>query len=127
MIKRIATLAAAILVATAAWAQATITFAETRRDMGIIKEADGKVTVEYPFTNTGDQPLSIATAYGTCDCAKIKYPTKPVAPGASGKITITYNPKHRKGEVLATITVVSNDPASKRTKLLLKGTVLPQK
>lgn len=123
---RLLTLVAACIAAVAAWAQAEITFDDMRRDMGVIKAADGKVTVEYTFTNTGSAPLAIVTAFGSCDCAKIKFPSKPIEPGKTGAITVVYNPKNKSGEVMATITVVSNDPKRKRSKLLLKGVVVPK-
>ena len=128
MIRRILIMAAFALAALVAFAEGPgIEFKDTKHDMGIIKAADGKVTHKYEFTNPGTAPLVIKTAFGSCDCAKIKYPTKPIAPGSEGTISVTYDPRSKSGEVSATITVITNVKEAPRHKLLLIGAVVPKK
>jgi hypothetical protein len=69
-----------------------IEFTETTYDFGTIKEENGAVTHVFEFKNTGDEKLVIISAIASCGCTTPKYPTEPIAPGATGKIKVTYNP-----------------------------------
>lgn len=77
------------------------------------------------FKNTGDAPLIISNVKSSCGCTVPSYEKKPIAPGASGKITVKYD-TNRVGAFNKTITVTSN--ATEATKLLkIKGTVIATK
>lgn len=102
-----------------------IKFATEKHDFGNIKEANGPVTATFTFKNTGDGQLAITSAKATCGCTYPEYPKKPVLPGESGKITVTYNPMGRPGEFLKEVTVKTNDKSHKRLKLIIKGNVIP--
>ncbi|MCC8117475.1 MAG: DUF1573 domain-containing protein [Bacteroidales bacterium] len=100
-------------------------FETLRHDLGTIHEKDGKVTVEFPFTNDGNANLVITSAYASCGCTTPKYPEGPIAPGAKGVITVTYSPAGRPGEIGSTVTVRSNDKKNKKVTLRLTGLVVP--
>ncbi|MCF0213475.1 MAG: DUF1573 domain-containing protein [Muribaculaceae bacterium] len=105
--------------------QAVMTFEKTKIDLGNIKAADGHVTFEYPFTNTGNAPLVIVTVTnGGCGCTKPTYPKAPIMPGEKGVISITFDPTGRKGELNREIKVRSN-AKKKNQSLHFKGTVIP--
>lgn len=107
-------------------AKAEITFAETAHDFGYIPEDGGLVTCEFEFTNTGDAPLVIVDVKTSCGCTTPKYSTKPIKPGKSGEIKVSYNPKYRPGAFKKAIRVISNTP-KKFTTLNIIGSVIPEK
>lgn len=116
-----------MLTALSASAQGkpVITFNTTSHDFGTIKSSGGRVTCEYTFTNTGESPLLIVgVTNGGCGCTKPSYPKEPIAPGATGVITITFNPSGRRGEFNRTVTVTSN-ASKKKTKLKFSGVIVP--
>ena len=91
----------------------------------------GKVTegavVEYSFRfkNTGQNPLVITDAVGSCGCTVAEKPEQPVLPGDIGYMKVKFNSDKRVGEARKTVTVISNaSPAF--PELILKGKVLPK-
>ena len=103
---------------------ASIKFEETIFDFGTIKEDGGPVTHEFRFTNTGDGSLIINSARAECGCTKPQYSEKPIAPGKSGVIKVTYHPAGRPGGFSKTITVRCNGNPGK-VVLKIRGTVVP--
>lgn len=101
----------AILLATgmaSAQKKAVITADETSHDFGQIKEADGKVSSTFVVKNTGEAPLVITRVIASCGCTTPEWTKEPIAPGQSGNIKITYDPKGRPGPFSKTISVYSN-------------------
>lgn len=105
--------------------QPVIKFKNKSHDFGTIKEADGKVTCSFEFTNTGDAPLIIIAATAGCGCTRPSYESEPIAPGKTSEIRVTYNPKGRPGEFNKNVTVKTNAPAAKKVTLKISGTVVP--
>ena len=101
-------------------AQAKMDFKKELHDYGNIKNgANGTCTFE--FTNTGNAPLIISNATGSCGCTVPTWPKEPIAPGAKGEITVKYDTK-RTGEFTKTVTLTSN--ATETSKVLtIKGNV----
>ncbi len=95
----------------------------TEYDFGKIKENGGKKTGSLTFKNTGNKPLVITKVMISCKCTSIDYPKKPVMPGASGKITITYDPKKQKGVFHKAIQIYSNDSEARHI-IFTKGEVV---
>lgn len=105
--------------------KAGIKFESTSHDFGTIHEKDGRVTAVFDFTNTGDAPLTIVTVTnGGCGCTKPSFPLEPIAPGKTGEIKITFDPKGRRGEFNRTVKVKTN-AGSARKKLTFSGVVVP--
>lgn len=90
-------------------------------DYGAIqKNADG-VRV-FKFTNSGDAPIVISKAKGSCGCTVPTYSENVIAPGESGEISVKYA-TDRIGVFSKTVTLTSN--ASEASKVLrIKGEVL---
>ena len=88
----------------------------------IVKGSDG-IRI-FTFVNSGDMPLEITKVYSSCGCTIPKKPEKPVLPGESGEIEVSYDTK-RTGIFQKAITVRSN---AKTTNVILriKGEVLPE-
>lgn len=71
-------------------AQAEFKFEKETYDFGKIPQ--GKpVSVEFKFTNVGDEPLIINNIESVCGCTVPKYTNTPVLKGKTGTITVTYN------------------------------------
>ena len=98
-----------------------ITFAETEYDFGTVTEGE-KVTHTYSFTNTGDEPLILSNARGSCGCTVPEWPREPIAPGGTGEVTVVFNSRGKGGDRNQRVTITANtEPA--QTFLALKGTV----
>lgn len=99
----------ALLLATGSVsAQAVISAENTSYDFGEIKEADGKVSHTFEITNTGDQPLVITRVIASCGCTTPEWTKEPIAAGAKGNVTITFDPANRPGPFAKTISIYSN-------------------
>lgn len=101
----------AILLATGmatAQQKAIISVDNTSHDFGVIKEADGKVSHTFKITNTGDAPLVITRVIASCGCTTPEWTKEPIAPGKTGEVKITYDPKDRPGPFTKSISVYSN-------------------
>lgn len=99
----------------------SIIFESETIDYGTIQHnADGKR--EFVFTNTGNKPLIITNAQGSCGCTVPTWPKEPIAPGAKGVIGVKYA-TDRVGPFTKNVTLTTN--ATEPTKLLtIKGNVL---
>lgn len=107
--------------------KAKIEFEKKVVDLGNIAADGGKVTFSYPFVNKGDTPLVIlSVSNGGCGCTKPSFPKAPIKPGASGKVSITFDPTGRRGELNRTIKVRTNGKPG-TVQLRFKGTVVPSK
>jgi len=84
-----------------------IKFEKTSHDFGTIKEGT-QATVTFKFTNEGNSPLVLNSVQASCGCTTPKWTKEPVAPGAEGEVTATYNSKGRPGNFTKTITVKHN-------------------
>lgn len=106
-----------------------ITFEQTKHDFGTIREADGSVTYTFKYTNTGTAPLTLTTVSAPCNCTTPQYSHKPVAPGKTGEIVVTFSPKEISGEFMRSISVWTNAKTDngKKVVLVISGVVVPKK
>lgn len=101
-------------------------FADTSYDFGTVTDEHDPIVHEFNFVNTAKEPVAILSVTTGCGCTKPEYPVKPVAPGESGTVKITFLPKGQKGDINKTINVryrAATAKASKRLSLRLRGTV----
>lgn len=82
--------------------------------------ADGNCL--FRFTNTGNAPLLIADVNASCGCTKPHWNKKPVKPGESGVIRVTYN-TNLTGRFRKTIVVKSNAANQPNVPLRITGFV----
>ncbi|MTB52132.1 DUF1573 domain-containing protein [Lewinella sp. W8] len=102
--------------------QARITFAEPEFLFGEVKE--GKVIEhEFPFTNSGTQPLLISDARTTCGCTVSEHPTEPIEPGETGVIRVSFDTKNKYGRQRKPITIIANTYPS-MTTVYMDGTII---
>ena len=101
----------------------TMEFADMTHDFGTIDEGD-KVEHIFKFKNSGDEPLIINSAKGSCGCTVPEWPKEPVAPGGEGEIKVVFNSKGKKNKQTKTVTINANtDPNP--TRLTIKADVTP--
>ncbi|MDQ3192817.1 MAG: DUF1573 domain-containing protein [Bacteroidota bacterium] len=98
-----------------------VAFKKSEHDFGKIKQ-DSKNTHKFKFTNTGINPLIIENATGSCGCTVPEYPKEPIAPGATGEITVEYSPGKQQGAQSKTVTITANTEP-KQTMLTISANV----
>ena len=129
--KRIIFIFLIILTASVGCAAKTnhlLDFAVTSYDFGTVSETSDPVVYEYEFTNTADEPVAVLSVSTECGCTRPEYPVKPLAPGETGKIKVTFKPAGQAGNVNKDIKVRyrgAKASSSKRLTLRLKGMVKP--
>ncbi len=85
----------------------SFSFSEENHDFGVIDE--GTVAKhDFVFTNTGDAPLIITNAQGSCGCTVPDWPREPIAPGADGIIHVEFNSQGRAGNQSKQVTLSAN-------------------
>ena len=104
---------------------AEITFKETNHDFGTIP-FKGNGSYEFEFVNTGNEPLILTQPKSSCGCTVPEWPRKPILPGESEVVKVTYKNTDRPGSFNKYVTVFSNAKVNKEVKLHIKGTVEAQ-
>lgn len=82
-------------------------FDADEHNFGNIKQGDA-VTYEFKFTNTGNEPLIITNAEGSCGCTVPVYPKNPIMKGQTASIKVTFNSAGKSGMQDKTVTITSN-------------------
>jgi len=101
----------------------SIQFAEMEHDFGTIDQNTTNPKT-FTFTNTGEHPLIISNAKGSCGCTVPSYPKEPIAPGETGEIEVIYRPGTQANQQTKTVTITANtEPA--QTVLRIKANVTP--
>ena len=99
----------------------TIKFEETEFDFGTVEQGE-KVNHVYKFSNTGNEPLIISNAKGSCGCTVPSWPKEPIPVGGSGEIQVQFDSKGKKNMQSKKVTITANtDPG--QTFLTIKGEV----
>jgi hypothetical protein len=99
---------------------AEIKFETELHDFGTIKQG-GNGIYEFEFYNSGNAPLIISNAQGSCGCTVPTWPKEPIKPGDSNKIKVSYDTK-RVGPFTKTVTITSNAQSSPKV-ITIKGVV----
>ncbi|MEN9569639.1 MAG: hypothetical protein RL172_870 [Bacteroidota bacterium] len=76
-------------------------------NFGTITEGES-VQYNYRFKNIGSKPLVISSAQPSCGCTVPEKPEKPVLPGETGFIKVTFNSKGRVGHADKEVIVMAN-------------------
>ena len=100
----------------------TIEFEDKEFDWGTITQGE-RVTYIFKFTNTGNEPLLIKKAKGSCGCTVPQWPKTPIAPGKQGEIKVVFNSKGKMGTQSKRVTITANtDPGS--TFINIRGKII---
>lgn len=84
-----------------------VAFNTEQHDFGTVKQHSENKFV-FKFKNTGDKPLLIENAQGSCGCTVPEFPKEPIQPGGSGEIKVVYSPGTQIGAQTKTVAVTSN-------------------
>lgn len=101
-----------------------ISFETTKIDYGVL-EQDANGVRHFTFSNTGDVPLIIKRAKGSCGCTVPAPITEPILPGESAKLEVKYD-THRLGHFSKYVTVYSNAKNQPEMRLSITGEVQQQ-
>ncbi len=86
----------------------TLKFDKLTHDFGNVKR-EVENTTSFRVTNTGKQPLIISDVSASCGCTTPKKPEKPIAPGKSDIIEVTFKSKPEQlNEIKKSVTVTAN-------------------
>ena len=96
-----------------------IEFVEETHDFGTVTEGE-IVTHVFTFTNTGDEPLIITNARGSCGCTVPEYPVRPIRPGETASLTVEFNSRNKFGNRNQKVTITANTEP-RQTFLYLTG------
>lgn len=103
---------------------AQFAFAKESHDFGVIDE--GTIAKhDFTFTNTGDSPLIITNASGSCGCTVPSWPREPIAPGETGTIHVEFNSTNRTGAQTKQVTLTANTTPNKKI-LSIRAQVTPK-
>lgn len=103
---------------------AQIDFDKETHDYGNV-EFGGNGQCTFVFKNTGNAPLIISNAKGSCGCTVPSWPKEPIAPGKTGTITVKYDTK-RPGAINKSVTITSNAGNEPTKVIRIKGNVEAQ-
>jgi hypothetical protein len=103
--------------------KAKISFTSKEYDYGLIKEADGKKTCTFEFSNTGTDTLKILSIKSVSLCVTSNLSRIDVAPGGKKSFEVTFDPKNRIGPFQKSVEVTTNDSSQSKITLLIKGEV----
>lgn len=106
-------------------AQPVIKFDKTIQHMGFVHQGD-TLSFEYPFTNTGNQPLVISDTKVQCGCTIVTPPAEPTLPGKQGVIKVKFVTNSAIDRQDRTIEVISN-ASNSQVELRFKCIVLKAK
>ena len=101
---------------------ATMQFESTDHDFGTIKQGD-VVVHTYKFKNTGEAPLIIQSAQGSCGCTVPEWSKEPIPVGGTGFVTAKFDSQGKQDVQSKTVTVSANT-FPKQTVLKFKAMVL---
>jgi hypothetical protein len=99
----------------------TISWDKETHDFGVVKQHTTN-TYKFSFTNSGNQPLVISDAQGSCGCTVPEYPKEPVMPGEAAEITVNYSPGTQMGPQQKTVTLTTNTQPNQHM-LVIKANV----
>jgi hypothetical protein len=100
----------------------TLQFREESFDFGTVSENKGPVTHEFLFTNNSSRPVKIINVQASCGCTTPGWSKDPVAPGKTGYIQASFEPKGRPGFFTKSLTV-NTDLEANPIILQIKGQV----
>ena len=115
----------AAFAALSAAAQARLVFEPDTWDFGTIRESDGRVSHTFTGVNRGDKPLVILDVVTSCGCTAPEFSRRPVTPGGTTQITVTYDPTNRPGTFTKELWIYS-DERKKIASITVQGNVTPR-
>ncbi len=86
---------------------------------------DRAVEHVYKVENKGTKPLVVTRVQTSCGCTAAMMESSVIAPGKSGNLRVSFNPRGGKGAVTRSVTVYSNDPDKPTLQLQIIADPVP--
>lgn len=106
------------------FSQANLKFTDTKKNFGFVKKGEA-VRIEFPFTNSGNEPLIITDFKVECSCTTVEFPKQPIAPNKQGVIIVIFNTQTVYDRQDRIVEILSN-AKNNIQKIRFKGVVLKQ-
>jgi hypothetical protein len=97
---------------------------EWTHNFGTIDASVEAVSHTFILRNTGDKALVISRVTASCGCTRPAYSGRPIAPGDTGRLTVTFHPEGSPGPFYKTLAIYSNH-RPQAYKLAIQGEVVP--
>lgn len=123
----VALMAVFVAVAARPGVKTDVTFNELSHDFGNISGSEPSVSTTFVITNHGDGAVAILSARASCGCTEPEYQRKPIMPGESGNVKVTFLTRGQRGEFDKEVTVRLRTASGKseRVQFVIKGVVIP--
>ena len=118
-------LLALLLLAALLPARGQLLFEPARHDFGAIREVDGKVSHTFTGINRGEQPVVLLDVVASCGCTVPAFSKRPILPGETTEIVVTFDPENRPGGFIKELAVYSVE-RKKIATLTIEGDVEPR-
>jgi hypothetical protein len=114
-----------LLIASAAFlfsvpAHAQLRFAQTSANLTTTADAQ-TLTAQFPFQNTGTNPIFVAGLTTSCPCTTAQTDKKHLSPGETGTVVVTYKIGASEGPQSHTITLLTNETGGTTYTLTVKA------
>lgn len=99
-------------------------FSDSVCNVGQITENDAPRTYRFRCENRSDKPVVILRVDTSCGCVKSSFSRRPIAPGATGEVVVTFDPRGHAGALYKIMPVYTSASGKKpEARLALSGTV----
>ena len=98
-----------------------IAFLDTLHDFGIIPLASPVDSFDFWYKNTGESPLVVLGLQTSCHCVAATYDTRPVQPGDSSYVRVTYDGRGRSAEYFEKSVAVYTNASDRPQRLVVRG------
>lgn len=105
--------------------QAALQFGAPEWDFGTICEESGPIAHTFEATNRSEHPEVILEVGTSCGCTKPEFSRRPVLPGETAAVAVTFNPAGQSGSIDRTLTVYGSE-SRPIARLRIKGRVEPR-
>lgn len=104
-----------------------VAFETLTYDFGNVAEDGTPVKYEFKYTNTGNGAVTLLWAKPSCGCTQPKYSRKPLMPGESATVEVTFQQRGWKGEVDKDVRMRFKNASGKSEDITvhLRGVVVP--
>jgi hypothetical protein len=82
--------------------------------------SQGRATAQFIFTNTGSYPISVTSTRTSCGCTAAVADERPVAPGKTGIIDVSFKTLSRHGLYEEPILIYTDDPKNQVCTIILR-------
>ena len=106
-------------------ARAQLAFVPAEWDFGSVRESGGPVSHTFTGVNRGQEPVVVVDVVSSCGCTVPQFSRRPILPGDSTRITVTYDPMNRPGVFSRSLGVYSSE-RKKIASLTVSGSVVPR-